>query len=60
MIKQKIRQYGFTLIETLIYITLLSILIIEVFSSVYMIMHSESSRFDIDKDNAILIQNEDF
>ena len=48
---------GNTLIETIIYIALLSVLMIGVFSSVYTIIHSEEkTSMDNENDNLLLLK----
>ncbi len=49
---------GNTLIETLIYISLLSILMMGVFSSIYSIIYLENRSIKInEKDNSLLLEN---
>ncbi len=50
---------GSTLIETLIYIALLSILMVGVFSSVYILIDSgnRSSRVEGERDTQLLLKN---
>lgn len=45
---------GFTLIETVIYLALLSIIMIGVFSSVFMVIDSNQKKNTIDEDSAML------
>ncbi len=50
---------GMTLIETLIYISLLSILMVGVFSSVYVVIDSgeKKHQIDVQKDTELLLKN---
>ncbi len=52
------KSKGTTLIETLIYLTLLSLLITGVFSSVYIIIHSaDRDQIKNDQDTDLLLKN---
>ncbi len=50
------KNKGFTLIETLIYIALLSILMIGVFSSVFIFIDNENQPNQVEKDSELLNQ----